>query len=99
MNVTTATTRPQCDRVAYYVGADGHVTLPVVEGREPDATIEHRGRTYRRLVVAKPEGDGADTVIDRAILAAVRAAEEAGETEDLIREALEELEQLEEDAA
>jgi hypothetical protein len=98
MKVTPPATRLQCDTLAYYVGADGHVTLPVVAGREPAETIERHGRTYRRVMVAKPQGDGADTVIDRAILAAVRAAEEAGETDDLIREALEELEQIEEAA-
>jgi hypothetical protein len=99
MNVTPPATRPQCDRVAYYVAPnDDRVTIPVVAGREPDETIERHGRTYRRVIVATPQGDGADTVIDRAILAAVRAAEEAGETDDLVREALEELAQIE-DAA
>jgi len=49
-------------------------------------------------MTATPTGEDAGLVLDRAILAAVRAAEEAGETDDLIREALEELEQVE-DAA
>jgi hypothetical protein len=93
MNVT------RCDRIAYYVASDGqHVTLPIVAGTTPADSVERHGRQYVRLMTATPTGEDAGLVLDRAILAAVRAAEEAGETEDLIREALEELEQVE-DAA
>ena len=88
MKVTTETTRPQCDRIAYYVASDGqHVTLPIAKGMSPADTIEHRDRLYTRVLVASPTGEDAAAVMNRAILQAGREADEAGEIAALLEEA------------
>jgi hypothetical protein len=82
MNVT------HCDRIAYYVAGDGqHVTIPVTAGRTPDEAITRHGRTYTRLLVGTPTGEDAGAVMNRAILQAVREADEAGELAALLEEA------------
>jgi hypothetical protein len=87
MKVTHPATRPQCDRVAYYVSPDDRrVTIPIAVGMTPAPTIERYGRTYVHLLVGTPEGEDANAVIDRAILQAVREADAAGELEALLAE-------------
>jgi hypothetical protein len=73
--------------VAHYVAPDGRrVSLPIPAGHQPAGLISRYGLTYMLTLVATPTGEDADTIVDRAILHAVREAEQAGELDALLDE-------------
>jgi hypothetical protein len=87
MHSSDQTTRPQCDRIAYYLSPEGRrCSVPVPAGTYPAGLLERDGRPYRLLLVATPNGDDADAIVDRAILAAVREADAAGELAALVED-------------
>ncbi len=87
MENTQTAPRPQCDRIAHYVAADGRrCSIPVPAGRTPDGFLSRYGITYVLALVAQPTGEDADAIVDRAILRAVREADAAGEIDALLAE-------------
>jgi hypothetical protein len=87
MKITENADRPQCDRIAYYISPDGRrYSTPLLAGTYPRGLIERHGQPYRLLLVVTPQGDDADAIVDRAILAAVRNADASGELAALVDE-------------